>query len=187
MLFRQIIIENQQVTAVVHRRRTVRRDDLQAHGPAFTPVVGGHDRHRIPGGSRITDQRERLRPGQAARRYAELRIRTIQAKSGVAAMNRQVLQLHGAAFGHPGREQFTEQRPVAGKQRIAHEHITHDVVYERRMHAVPTEETGPGEPVTQLSDPPVKFQTEFMAADPHNRYFFNSPARRPVEKAIWRL
>lgn len=44
-----------------------------------------------------------------------------------------------------------------------------------------------GEPVTQLSDPPVKFQTEFMAADPHNRYFFNSPARRPVEKAIWRL
>jgi hypothetical protein len=54
VLFRQIIIENQQVTAVVHRRRTVRRDDLQAHGPAFTPVVGGHDRHRIPGGSRIT-------------------------------------------------------------------------------------------------------------------------------------
>ena len=53
MLFRQIIIENQQVTAVVHRRRTVRRDDLQAHGPAFTPVVGGHDRHRIPGGNAV--------------------------------------------------------------------------------------------------------------------------------------
>ena len=139
------------------------------------------------GGGRIADQGERLRPGQSARRYAELRIRTIQAKRGVTAMDRQILQLHGAAFGHSGREQFAEQRPVAGKQRIAHEHITHDVVYERRMHAVPTEETGPGEPVTQLSDPPVKFQTEFMAADPHNRYFFNSPARRPVEKAIWRL
>ena len=78
-------------------------------------------------------------------------------------------------------------RSLSRTETLAHEDMAHDIVYERRMHAVPAEETGPGEPVAQLSDPPVKFQTEFMAADSHNRYFFNSPARRPVEKAIWRL
>ncbi len=121
----------------------------------------------IPGGSRITDQRERLRPGQAARRYTELRIRTIQAKSGVAAMNRQVLQLHGAAFGHPDREQFAEQRPVAGSSVSRMKTLRTTSYTKGECTPCPRKKRARESLLCSYSDPPVKISNRVL----HGRRF----------------
>lgn len=182
-----MVVENQQVTAVVDRRRRVSRDDLSAQRLAFAAVVRRHQRHGMSRFSRRTHQGERCGPRQVARYDTEFRIRTIHAKGRVTAMNHQVLQLHGTAAGNARSKQGFVQSPVAGQQAVAHEYATHDLVNERRMDSVAAEIAGAGEAVAQFGNPSGQPDGNGMSADLHNRYCLSIPARRPVEKAIWRL
>ena len=182
-----MVVENQQVTAVIDRRRTVLRNDLGAQSLPHATVVGRHHGHGVSRFARLAHQRQRLGPRPVARHHAQLRIRTIQAKGLVTAVDRQVLQLSGTTPGYARSRQRVVNRPVARKQPVVHEHLAHDVVDERRMHPVPAEITGAGEPVAQLCDPSGEPERKRIAAEPHGTYFLSIPARRPVEKAIWRL
>ena len=96
----------------------------------------------MPRFGRRTHQRERRRARQAARGDAEFRIRTIQAKGRIAAMNHQILQLHRPTAGNARREQGFVQVPAARQQVVAHEDAAHNVVDERRMDSVTAEITG---------------------------------------------
>lgn len=116
MLFRQIIVENQQVSPIVHRRRTMRRHDLTAQHLAILSLAGRHQGDGMPRFARGGDQRQRLRTGQVPRQDTEFGIRTIQAKRTVTAMNRHVLQLYRPAFGNSGTAQRPVQPPVARQQ-----------------------------------------------------------------------
>ena len=182
-----MVVKDQQVTAVVHRRRGMFRNNLPAQRLPFAAVVGRHQRYGMPRFSRCTHQRERRSPRQGARNDAEFRIRTIQAKRPVTAMNHQILQLHRATAGNARREQGFVQVPASRQQVVAHEHAAHNVVDERRMDSVAAEITGAGKPVAQFGNPPGQPEGNGMSDDLHSVYFFSKPARRPVEKAIWRL
>ena len=137
-----MVVENQQVTAVIHRRRSVSRDNLPAQRLPFAAVVGRHQRHGMPRFGRRTHQRERRRARQAARGDAEFSIRTIQTKGRIAAMNHQILQLHRPTAGNARREQGFVQVPAPRQQVVAHEDAAHNVVDERRMDSVTAEITG---------------------------------------------
>ena len=97
-------------------------------------------------------------------------------------MDKEVLQLHGAAFVHAPFAQGGVERTVAFAQFGFHEYLPHDRVDERRVHAV-----SPEKPCARQ-----------VAAEPFGVAGGNGIGRRvslfelsgqpsPVENAIWRL
>lgn len=181
-----MVVEDEQITAVIHRRRAVHRNDLPAEGLTFPVGIGRKERQRTAPHGRGAHQRENLRPRQSTRHHTQLGICTIHAKRCITAMDRQILQLHGPLSGDTGLKQRTVELPIARKQVDAHENLPHQIVDERRMYAVSAEITRAYQTVAQLCNPSGNPAAD-MSDDLHGRYFLSMPARRPVEKAIWRL
>lgn len=179
-----MIVENQQITAVVDRRRTVLRNDLSAQRLPYTPVVGRHHRPRY------APLRRPHAPAPAsppAAGCAEPRTSPHPHDSGQTSCNRSGSSDFAAvrpAAGICPRLSGPRKATVARKQSVAHEHLAHDVVDERRMHPVTAEITGAGEAVAQFCDTSGQPERKGVSAESHRLYFLSIPARRPVEKAI---
>ena len=106
---------------------------------------------------------------------------TVHAEPVVSAMDKEVLQLHGAAFVHAPFAQGGVERTVAFGQFGFHEYLPHDRVDERRVHAV-----SPEKPCARQ----VAAESFGVAAETVSDGEFHClscPASRPVENAIWRL
>lgn len=110
----------------------------------------------------------------------------VQSESRIAAMDRQVLQLHGPAAADARLQQRPVKRPVARQQLAPHEYLPDDSIDERRMHAVATEITRPRQPVAQLGHPARQPQSDGMSARFHRRLTFSAcrptaPSRKRSE------
>lgn len=108
-----MVIENQQISAVIDRRGIVFRDNPAAELLSFISVVGSHYHHGSAIGGSLPDQVESLLGRQIARRYTELPFRTIQAKGIVTAINTEILELHSSMQGDSAGSQRRQQLPVA--------------------------------------------------------------------------
>lgn len=62
-----------------------------------------------------------------------------------------------------------------------------NTVNERRMHPMTAKITGTHQSVPPIGHPAGNSKIQFVPAELHLPYFFNMPAKRPVEKAICRL
>ena len=148
MLFRQSVVEYQQVGAVVDGRAPMGFDQPAAQLRPFASLTGRHQgksraliRRPVdnPAGRSIVDRRSEQAEIATLRKPVDL-------AKGVTAMYSQILQLHGpSARVSGGRQPFVE-RPVAVVQLPFHEHLTHDGVDERRVHAVAAEIARPRHP-----------------------------------------
>lgn len=98
-----MVVENEQITAVIHRRRTVHRNDLPAESLTFPVGIGRKECYRTAPLGSGAHQRKDLRPRQSARHNTQFGICTIHAKRYITAMDRQILQLHGTLPGDAGR------------------------------------------------------------------------------------
>ena len=182
MLFRQWSVEKQQITPVVDRRRGVFRRQTPATVAAFDVGIRLHDAERRPlssGGLRQLRQPVGRRVGGCD---AQIGFGcTVHAEPVVSAMDKEVLQLHGAAFVHAPFAQGGVERTVAFAQFGFHEYLPHDRVDERRVHAV-----SPEKPCARQ----VAAESFGVAAETVSDGEFHClscPASRPVENAIWRL
>lgn len=96
-------------------------------------------------------------------------------------MNKEVLQLHGAAFVHVPFAQGGVERTVAFGQFGFHEYLPHDRVDERRVHArVPLK-------TVRAPSGAESFGVAAETVSDGEFHCLSCPASRPVENAIWRL
>ena len=181
-----MVVEHQQVPPIVDCRRTVFSDDLRAQCLAVASVVGRQQSHRMPPFGGHTSQRQGLRTRKVARGDAQIRIRIIHTEGRIAAMNRQILQLHRPTVRNSRRKQRPVKPAIPREQLPAHEDLANNGVDEGRMHPVAPEIACPGEAVAEAREAARQVQRQTVS-ELHRNYFLSSPARRPVEKAIWRL
>ena len=194
-----MVVENQQVTAVIDRRRTMLPNDPTTRFAACATVIGIHhtERRSCPG-SPSRSSRQILRRKIPGQDHHVVRTRTIQAKSRifrlvfpprrnlqttsalvdhkrriaffklcirqspnrfgfaftyrkrpVAAIEKGVLQLHRPLMKDSDPTQGIVKAVLSVAQSMKHKRFAHKSVNEWRVHAVPPEMTGPGEPVGQ--------------------------------------
>lgn len=199
MLFRQMIVEYQQIAPVIDRRRTMLPNAPTTRFAACATVIGIHhtERRSCPG-SPSRSSRQILRRKIPGQDHHVVRTRTIQAKSRifrlvfpprrnlqttsalvdhkrriaffklcirqspnrfgfaftyrkrpVAAIEKGVLQLHRPLMKDSDPTQGIVKAVLSVAQPMKHKRLAHKSVNEWRVHAVPPEMTGPGEPVGQ--------------------------------------
>lgn len=180
-----MIVEDQQIGAVVDRRASVSGNQLPAeHGP-IAPVVRGHygKSRALPCGA-ANDFASLLLPDLRRQNAKVAGIgQSVDGPHGIMAPCGQILKLHGSALGNPENHQAIMQRRFFASQAMFHEDLADDGIDERRMYAVAAEVTGPGKPGREGLQS-VQPAFDISSVDLHD---FSMPARRPVEKAIWRL
>ena len=154
MLFRQMIVEYQQIAPVIDRRRTMLPNDPTTRFAACATVIGIHhtERRSCPG-SPSRSSRQILRRKIPGQDHHVVRTRTIQAKSRIFRLvfpPRRNLQTTSALVDHKRRIAFFKLCIRQSPNRFGFAFTYRKrPVNEWRVHAVPPEMTGPGEPVGQ--------------------------------------
>lgn len=146
-----MVVKNEQIAPVVHRRRTVLPYKTAAQFAAHDTPIGLHD----------TEGRTRLGSRSGCRQNPILRIvsgqhtqrsvfRTIHPKGLITAMRKEILELDSPSGGDSRPTQRLIKHPVIPLNRMFHEDLPDNVVDERRMDPVSTEITGPRQAAQHL-------------------------------------
>lgn len=138
-----MIVENEQVTPVVHRRRTVFPHDAAAQFATHGAPIGFHDTEGRTRFSRCGHRRRDPVLRVVSRQHTQgSMFRAIYSESLITAMRKEILELDCP----PGRDSRPAQRlikrPVIPLDRMFHEDLPDNVVDERRMDPVPAEIAG---------------------------------------------
>ena len=200
MLFRQMIVEYQQIAPVIDRRRTMLPNDPTTRFAACATVIGSssHRASLLSGqpepqqqanpppensgsGSTMSYGPAQFRPKSRIFRLVFPPRRNLQTTSAlvdhkrriaffklcirqspnrfgfaftyrkrpVAAIEKGVLQLHRPLMKDSDPTQGIVKAVLSVAQPMKHKRLAHKSVNEWRVHAVPPEMTGPGEPVGQ--------------------------------------
>lgn len=155
MLFRQIIVKDEQIGPVVDRRAAVRGDNAAAEPAALLVGIGLQQHKSRAAAPCLVDKRKHLLFGQAPADDAEVDPRAVHGKGVVAAVDEEVLQLYGAPVPDARGAERPVELPVARQQVVPHEDLADNRVDEGRMDPVAAEIARPDQAVLQSGDPPV--------------------------------
>lgn len=179
-----MVVKNEQIAPIIHCRRTMFPHNPAAQFPTHDISIRLHYTERCPrfGCSSDCGQDPILRivSGQHTQRSVFF---TIHPKGLITAMRKEILELDSPS----GRDSRTTQRfikpTVISLNRMFHEDLPDNIIYERRMNAVSTEIAGPRQASQHLGD--HRNTTGAFIQESFHR--LSMPANRPVEKAICKL
>ena len=179
--------EEQQIAPIIHRSAPMLFDQSTAKLCPLTPLIGRHQRYSRATTSSSLGQFNSLLGRYLRGQHTQLtRIgQAVDREGTVVEMQVEILQLNGSSADkttcHKG---IIEHRLIAGQPPL-HKDLTHDGIDKGGMDPMPPKITRSGYPLMQHGKP-IEASFDIASADAHG-YFFNRPARRPVEKAICRL
>lgn len=146
-----MIVENEQVTPVVHRRRTVFPHDAAAQFATHGAPIGFHDTEGRTRFSRCDHRRRDPVLRVVSRQHTQgSMFRAIYSESPITAVREEILQLDGPSGRYPCTAQRLVKFAILSLERMFHEDLPDNVVDERRMDPVSTEITGPRQAAQHL-------------------------------------
>lgn len=179
-----MVVKNEQIAPVVHRRRTMLPHKTAAQFAAHDTPIGLHDTEgRTRLGSRCGCRQDPALRVVACQHTQGCMFRAIDAETPIAAMRKEILKLDGPSRRDPRPTQRLIKAVVVSLDCMFHEHLPDDVVDEGRMDSVAAEVACPRQPSQHLRD--HRHPTGAFMEESFHR--LSIPASRPVEKAIWRL
>lgn len=141
-----MVIENQQVTAIVNRRALVCGNDFAAGKVAFAVQIGSYDSKRRAAFAGCIYIFRKLRCPYTLRNDNQIaRKRFAYGYIFVAAMDGEINKLQGAFARNPALRKSTVEllgaTRVVGYECRAHKNLSDNRIYERRMYSVTAEIT----------------------------------------------